>query len=83
MGDVIIYINNSNGNNSIFPNNYHLNNMLIKTLNLEKWNYGHLIATNTNKPFLTCQNNNWYFISLPDGTQIISKNIPKQILKLL
>lgn len=83
MSDVIIYINNTIGYNTIYPNNYHIQNMLIKTLNLEQWNYGHLTANRIQKPFLTGQNKNWYFISLPDGTQITCKNIPKQLLKLL
>jgi len=68
-----------------YKNDKQINNdVLIRTLNIREWKYGHREAISKDKPYLCYSNNkNWYFIVLPDGTQITCHNPNEKILSLI
>ena len=77
----------------VYPNNLVItyqnniqvdNNLLVKTLNIKEWEYGRTEAINARRPYLCyIRSDNWYFIVLPNGTQITSHNPSQEILNLI
>lgn len=76
----IVYINDKRNQNFVMNNQ---NQYLIRTLNLNTWNDGHIISNKNINPHLIKKINNWYFIILPDGSQITTLKMKNELKNLL